>query len=317
MLLIGSHALKFNIPNFAQGQKNRLLDFDIISTFEEFDTWVKGGQSIKECYPIDSGKKMIVKTEQFIFEFEIAWEGSSAEKILNMVHATGQFNRIDSFPYDRNYNVFVPDLNMLLLLKMSHRYLKNSPHFLKTMQDIKFLKQHGAKITEELKPLLKIREKETYTYKHPNLNQNKSGFFNPNEGVKYVYDHDSIHVAMAHLGKPAYEYYKGDSAEVQCDKNKFFQADEMIRLYGVLEESYVLALERSQVPFRGQVTPKVSFLKAVEKVCTSITSGWFREYAYDNYDKIVSLYDEDYTNKFWNAVQQGIVKPYQKENSIY
>ncbi len=82
----------------------------------------------------------------------------------------------------------------------------------------------------------------------------------------------------------------------------------MTRLYGVLEEAYVLALERSQIPFAGKVTPRQSFDIAIEKVCTSITSGWFREFAWENYDKVVELYRDDYVEKFKAGVDKGIVK---------
>ncbi len=85
---------------------------------------------------------------------------------------------------------------------------------------------------------------------------------------------------------------------------------EAVRLAGVLEESYVLALERSQVPFKGKLAPKTSFMIALEKVCTSITSGWFREYAWENYNKVLALYDPNYVKKFWEAVDNEVVKQY-------
>lgn len=79
----------------------------------------------------------------------------------------------------------------------------------------------------------------------------------------------------------------------------------------VIDNFEVLALERSQIPFKN-MAPKTSFLIALEKVCTSITSGWFREYAWENYDKVVSLYDPNYVKMFWNAVDKGVVKQYKK-----
>lgn len=314
MLLLGSHALKLLQPDF--NPPNRFKDFDLICTYEEFDSWAKNNaRSLRECYPIDDGKKMIAKADSnVIFEFEIAWPDSSGAALLNYL-TPDKLYKADCVPHTVGFDVVYPGIDVLFAIKMSHRFLRNSPHFLKTMRDIQFMKNAGAKIPEDLKSWFKQREKETYWYKHPSLNQSKSGFFNPNEGVQYIYDHDSIHEAMAQLQKPAYEYYKSDNAEVLCDKNKFFDLPEQTRLYGVLEESYVLALERSQIPFRGKVDPRWSFLKALEKVCTSITSGWFRAYAYDNYDKVVELYDPDYANIFWMKVNQGLVKPYDKEKA--
>ena len=248
---------------------------------------------------------MIVRVNNAIYEFELTWEKSTAETFVNYVYNDPDTQYLD---FNNLGPVAIPSLNALYALKMSHRYLRNSPHFSKTMNDCQIMQENGATIPEGLKLWYKERQKATYDYKHPNLKQNKDGFFNLNEGVNYIYDHDTIHIAMAHLEKPAYEYYKGANAEVFCSKEDFFKADESVRLFGVLEEAYVLAIERSQVPFRGKVEPKRSFDIALEKVCTSITSGWFREYAWNNYDKVQCLYNEKYVDKFWKAVDTGVVK---------
>ena len=108
-----------------------------------------------------------------------------------------------------------------------------------------------------------------------------------------------------------------DGAEVECDKEKFFSAGERIRLYGVLEEAQVLALERSQIPFRGKVEPRRSFDIALQKVCTSITSGWFREFAWENFDKVEEMYEDDYVSRFWKAVDDGKVKDFDPNIASY
>lgn len=308
MLLIGSHALRYHLPDMPAN--GRFKDFDLISSYEEYDLWVKSLTNVRECYPIDSGKKMVVKTESNdIFEVEIAWPGSTGESLIAMVAKTRPLLFHKTNPTVPIH--YIPDLNTLYTIKMSHRFLKNSPHFLKTMKDLWLMKTKGAVIPEDMKGWLKEREKATYTYAHPKLNQGKEGFFDKNQGVTYVYDHDSIHRAMAHLEMPAYEYYKGDTAEVFCDRKKFDALPELTKLYGVLEEAYVLALERSQVPFQGKVPTDWSFFKALEKVCTSITSGWFRAYAYNNYDAVVDLYKQNYpgwyVDKFWDGVEKGVV----------
>ena len=46
----------------------------------------------------------------------------------------------------------------------------------------------------------------------------------------------------------------------------------------------VLTIERSLVPYPGKKTPEQAYLMALEKVCTSITSGWFREFVWENYE---------------------------------
>jgi len=156
---------------------------------------------------------------------------------------------------------------------------------------------------------LKEREKETYNYSHPKLSVSKDEFFKKDDGqVVYIYDHDSIHIAMARFDKPAYEYFKPEGSQVLCDKKMFFDSPEEIKLASVIEEATVLALERSQIPYKGLVEPLWSFKMALFKVCTSITSGYWREYAYSVYDQVLALYDEKYVEKFWKAVDDGIVK---------
>lgn len=179
------------------------------------------------------------------------------------------------------------------------------------MSDIHLMRKKGAVIPDLLKDWYKLREKETYNYDMPKLNQNKMSFFNPNIGVKYHFSHDSIHEHVARLEKPAYSYYQKDREEVACDKEKFFSLDEKYRLYGVLEEALVLALERSQIPFKGKVDPKWSFDKALEKVCSSITGGWFRSYAWEHYNEVQKLYDPNYVNKFWIAVENNKIQRYE------
>lgn len=201
-------------------------------------------------------------------------------------------------------NALFADLNTLYMLKMSHRFLKNSPHFLKTRKHILNMRRLGAIISNP--DWLALREKETYDYAHPNLNVKSKDFFNSN--FDYVYDHDTLHEAVKMLDRPAYTHYMVDGEEVNCSKDKFNKCDKSIQVLGVLEETYVLALERSQIPFNFNVDPKKSFDMALEKVCTSITSGWFRDFAWESYDIVQKLYDENYVTKFRRGLELGVVK---------
>ena len=287
MLLIGSLALNSHAIDTGRMPK----DWDYIATYDEFHQWIADcGPAVTNYYPLSENKFVAFfgKTPQVICEFEIAWPNSTAEQLLRIEEPEG-----------------TASLEACLALKLSHRYLKNSPAFRKTMDDIWLLRNHGVKITARLKDWLAAREKETYAYSHPSLNRSKMEFFDPS--VKYTYDHDAVHRAVQQLDRPAYEYYKSDNAEVQCSKSKFFALPEEIRLFGVLEEAYVLALERSIIPHPGVLIPKQAFDKALEKVCTSITSGWFREFSWEHYHQVRKMYDDDYVIKFWQAVAQDAV----------
>ena len=315
MLVVGSYALEL------QGIKLRdSNDIDIICTQQEYRALL---QRIKAKYRIvELGYKDNKAHVKYVLQGSVRiidaslWDTpgylSDSNKQLCTLLLRGAVG------YDQNLellgNVSVANPETVLMMKYSHKYKKDSPFFLKTMRDIKELQvitgiESETELNSLYKGLLKFRSKETYNYSSPKLNQSKQSFFT--DSVPYQYDHDTIHLAVKHLDKPAYQFYIKDEAEVLCAKDKFFEQSEIVRLYGVLEESYVLALERSVIPFNTD--PKKAFDKALEKVCTSITSGWFREYAWLNYAKIQELYHESYVDKFQSALKCGTIRAYNKE----
>jgi len=332
MLLIGSRALVANNPEL-EGVR-RTVDWDFICTIEQFTAWHKANKDkLQFAVPTQGGKYYHARDKDGMnYEFELAWEGTSAEMLLE------QYG-LKEFKWVPEVGPFPAINDDLYLIKMCHRYKRNSPHFLKTMSDIKFLREKlgraeadkwlgVASINEQI---VKLREAESYDYAHPKLNVSSKDFFN-GDGVNYVYDHDSIHEAVAlsverdwlyeqrggNWGKPtpAYTFYMKDGSEVMTSKEKFMSVPEHVRLYGVYEESCVLALERSQIPHglgkEGGPSARWSFEMALMKVCTSITSGWFREYAWENYSAVLDLYnqlgEEDYIERFKR--NQRLLKAY-------
>lgn len=304
MLVVGSLAMQHHFPDAGIVPR----DTDIIGTMDEFREWsrtfAKG--DIILCKPMSADKMHVRDRAGHNYEFEIATAGSSSERLL------------DYFDLGQTY---APTW-VLLFLKLSHRYRRNSPHFLKTMRDIQFLRAAGVTMGTELEELLPLREKETYTYAHPKLDVSKQAFFD-GDGVPYIYDHDSIHLTQALISNaycdqikhPAYTYYMKDGSEVMTCKHKFMMVPEHIRIYGVYEETCVLALERSQIPFadvENPPHPRKSFEYALMKVSTSITSGWFREFAWENYDRVMELYESlgerDYVDRFER--NKHLLRPY-------
>jgi hypothetical protein len=282
MLLIGSEALRHwgvEVPRAS-------LDIDIVCKINEFKRWCRETET-KYVKPI-ADNKYLAKAGEDLFEFEISWPGDAIYPWLEGIE---------------DHKVKVATVEQLLYLKLSHRYLKNSPHFLKTMEDIQLLRQCAD--AENYDEFLKQREAETYNYSHPKLNMSKSDFFDAS--VEYTYDHDSIHEAIALYDKPAYLYYKVEGAEVMCSKDKFFSVDEKYRLAGVIEEAGVLALERGLIPYNTWNKQRVVYEYALMKVCTSITSGWFREYAWENYYKALECY-RDLKSLFDHGKESGIIK---------
>jgi len=292
--LIGSSALA--VSGFRLGRA--ISDIDIVGSYDEVTDFLRSLKP-RSLLPLQNGKKLVAKfdkpvevcgIESNVIEADIAWMGSTSEYLLE-----------DHDPLEIAY-----------VLKMSHRYLKNSPHFLKTMGDIKFMRRElGAAFTtnaiQNHWDFYLKRMEETYDYSHPSLNKSKEKFFS-GDGVNYVYDHDSIHESVKICDVPAYTRFS--SGEVLSSRIRFESLPFEYRLDAVREESMVLAIERSLVPFPGEKTPKEAYLMALEKVCTSITSGWFREFAWENYEE-AARYDADFAyNRFCRDVINFKVKMY-------
>lgn len=289
--IVGSQALSnLRIPNLP-GHRPRDTDF----IADESDT--KNLISIWEPEQIvldsEAGKvRGMDKDGRYKMEIEVAIPGTSAYALLTALESTESAMTLDH----------------LYTLKMSHRFKKDSVHFEKTRADILAMAAVGAKVFNA--GWLKWRESETLK-KHPKVKGSKGSFF-AGDGVTYYYDHDWIHTVVALIcsegqdEKPAYEYYKIPGEEVKCSRDLFDSAGSSIRLRGVVEEAMVLALERALIPAlkegRPIPSPDDAFKLALQRVCTSVTSGWFRQYAWDMYDEVLFAFPNDY----WSRFQAGL-----------
>jgi len=304
MLLIGSKA-------FDMGRKPSDIDYIAmpyhIESFKRFY-----GDKIVVTQPSHFGTTVFMIGSDPI-EFDTSETG---QELLAMCHADWEAKRFELVRPEINqvsgalYLTASPAL--LLALKLTHRYLKNSPHFLKTMSDIHRLRGLGHEVPHILKDWSKARIAATYNYKHPVLDQSKTSFFK-DDGVGYIYDHDTIHEAVKTFDVPAFNLIKLDAAEVYCSKEKFMAQSREVQLATVLEESLVLALERSQIPTNFEFDRYQSFVMALGKVCTSIASGWWRAFSWENYHEVLSMYDDTYVDRFKKALAEGIIKPYVAE----
>ncbi|HMC00491.1 MAG TPA: hypothetical protein VKN14_05585 [Flavobacteriaceae bacterium] len=306
-LLIGSGALFFAGEEYLCPKVERTkktCDIDWIGHYEDFEKQKKLVKP-KRIVPMNRGNKVVLFGDK-IHEFEIAWR-EDGDGVCKQLLEIAKNDLTVAFKHpSSDFYIATPDL--IFTLKKSHRYLKDSPHFLKTMHDFRYLRDKGCQVPESLKEWYKLRVKQTYWYKHPRLkDMDKKSFFK-DDNIPYKYDHDTLHLAVMHLDQPAYNYFKPNTAEVECSREMFEKSSEEVKLYSVLEEAYVLALERSQIPTNGTVAPKRSFDIALMKVCSSITSGWWREYAYENYFKVQDMYSESYVARFHSALKTGIVK---------
>lgn len=141
-----------------------------------------------------------------------------------------------------------------------------------------------------------LRERITLTKKafpqgNPNLNKSNDEFFD--DPVKKVYDHDFLHELYAYEDRPMFEKLKHPEKVnlAWCAKDLWEQLTKEQQLQCVAEETYVIATERFMVPNSWNFNTKQAYYLALKKVCTTLTSGWFRDFAIDNFPALYELYD--------------------------
>ena len=312
ILVIGSAALRY----YGIEVDRIRHDIDTIASVEAIAEHVRD-EAHKEIRYTPDGDHILSKgpapneMNTLIWEYEIAWPESSGARLIEILEQHPELVEVEG-------SIGYSHPGVVLALKLSHRYKKNSPHFRKTMDDIIMLREMGFEVPKCLKgkKWFKKREKETYKYSHPKLMGVKKGEFFNDDGIDYVYDHDSIHAAVQHLDRPAYSFFQPEGEEVGTSKEAFFAQPLRIQLLAVLEESYVLSLERSIIPFNTFDDEEKccrAFDMALMKVCSSITSGWFREFAWENFHLVEEMYDIEYVRRFQDRVAEGKVRPYVKE----
>lgn len=315
MLVIGSQAAKHWFPDWREP-----VDVDVIGSRQEMEQFVSlvGAGNIRDLGP----HKIHIYTGDVNVEWEW-YEPDSWTTAMTLDLAYGSDNQLE--PWARRLwggsKVSFAPPGVLLMLKLSHRYLKDSPHFWKTMGDIHLLRKKGAEVPQSLELVLAHREAETYDYAHPNLDRTKDEFF-ADDSITYYYDHDSVHRAVALDGEPAYRQYLKPGADVAVDMDVFFRLPYDVQLNGVVEEAAVLALERSLIPFwltKGNTEEargaheQAAFQMALMKVCSSITSGRFREFAWENaYEaqaRFVTRFhgDSSLVSRFVDGVANGTI----------
>lgn len=188
---------------------------------------------------------------------------------------------------------YVMSLEGLALLKRSHLH---RDHFFN--KHITMYHHHLSKYAlwddpvwvELLNERIKLTKK-AYPQRNPSLKQSNDDFFDDFVGKEF--EHDWLHELVAYYDRPLFERLKKpentESAWCEGDLWEEFSHEDKCRC--VAEETHVIACERFMVPSGWKHYQKLAYFKALHKVCTTLTSGWFRDWAIDNYPEIVTLYD--------------------------
>jgi hypothetical protein len=202
----------------------------------------------------------------------------------------------------------LPSLTALMLIKRSH--LHRPLGFEKNIRDYHEMKSIGisydrlnhierAKYDELLKKLTK-QTKDLYGDRVPSLRKSKTEFFD--DYVTKVFDHDEIHLATCYGPRPIFERLKPSGDEsVWCDKSLWDGLSHQDKIRCVREEAFVISLERFIIPNlvldKPHRSAKMAFGMAVSKICTTLCSGWFRDFAIENWPQVMN-YDLDFLEKF-------------------
>ena len=303
MLVVGSKALNYHFPEFQREVK----DIDIIGTTDDIKYLIKtlNPEKVLDNHNITTLLNIQNPNEFFNTKNVEVLNSDNSEALTEYVKYETNVNLGGGLRY--------ASPEVLLSLKKSHIHfpIKFQKHIKDYNLLLDFLKE------DKLANITKINFKETELrfgkLKTPSLKKSTRKFFDQSEGyLKYFYVHDDIHQVMAHYDRPIYEDMQTTSESAWCQKELWDNFSFEKKAKCVLEEAYVIALERKIIPMLNGVSDVVSSKKALEwslmRICTTLCSGWFRQFAADNYSRICEYVNHQYVQKFLEAEQMGKIK---------
>jgi hypothetical protein len=175
------------------------------------------------------------------------------------------------------------DMDVLYTIKLSH--LIRDIHFTKHLKDLMFLKSKGHKRIEKiLQDALAFWNEYHGVRSIPDFDKENEEFFK--DKVVREYNHDTLHNMVKYYDVPMFEKIKSDKTRAVVDKDMFDMLSEVDKRRVVLEEAYVIALERYVL--KSGCPPKIAFHAAMRALITRLFPEWLALYAIENYDVIAS-----------------------------
>jgi hypothetical protein len=302
MIVVGSYGL--NHLNRLQGRQalRTANDLDMIGSLTQIHDWATRNQKyIEYMIPTSPWKfKCLLKCGRRV-ELEIAEVNPSSQMLWDMrdtftpMHITLCID--DGVPVDTTGHV--PPIEYLYLMKRSHVYWQ--VHWQKTISDLTYMKPYCGNFLREHVDFFNARlaENEAKFGKRfeARLNQSNAQFFAKSErALKRVYEHDDLHDIVKYHDTPMYQVLKNDPSKAWIDKQLFERQSHENKLRTVREEAMVIALERYVIPGK-ETDPLKAYGRALMRICTNLTSGWFREFAIDHWGEIQTP-DVDYVELF-------------------
>jgi len=309
MYIIGSRALAAHNKIKVESARLARADFDVFMSTDEYDAWYERVSSHVIKFKSKSEYKVSVILDLY-GERKVHYEIEnnllpSVEYIYNRGTMLGPL-------VDDDFNNTFEALPIADLFATKRAHINHPIHFAKNVQDYLDLQAYVSenKLKMDLR-YAQLRKKETTNRVRrkstPKLNMTNSEFFSDKHySVRYFVIHDDIHEAVKHEDRPIYEKMKDDLEMALCLKRKWDDLTHHQQICCVLEESYVIATERYLL--NGERDVSKAFHKALERVCTTLTSGWFRDFALNNYREVVSKADLTFIHKVSENILNGTIK---------
>lgn len=289
MIVLGSRAARHHLPTFRDP-----ADWDLVVTSDEIRRiGLEFDGTISEFVPASPYKYRLKLHDEPLIEVEVAEEGSN----VLLVAAARGWPSIET-PIGR---AFVPPLDTLWRIKKAHVYWP--VHWEKNIADLHVLGAAcGFRPDAAAEAFYRLRlaecEAKYGARRQARLSMSNDAFFAKSQkAVGRVVDHDQIHEVVAYGERPLFETMKHDPSLATLARDLFEAADRQTQLRLVREEAMAIAIERYIVP--GTVTDGAqAYAKALKRICTTLTSGWFREFAIMNWPALNEP-DFDFVTRFW------------------
>jgi len=307
--LIGSRALCYWYEDARYPR-----DWDLFVTRETHDQWVEQNKHlIREVRESRKDKFVFILSCGVKVEIEIADEPS----VSAFIELNTNGPQINVF----GIQATIASPHCLLALKRSHIYWPHNWH--KHIRDYHFLKDKGVQMGYLVEDACNMRLEEK-KIGNPDktifsLNVSNEEFFDASEAsLLRSFEHDDIHAATCYYDEPLYRKAKKDATKAMVDRDLFeaMSYDDQCKM--VREEAFVIALERRIIPHLmepqlpgepliDKAVIRHGFDYAIMRICTSLTRGWFREFAIENFPAIYK-HDTDFVKKFLLALKHGKVR---------
>lgn len=312
MLITGSYAIKKRLKSFRD--------------YNDIDLWMSAFK-LEAFYNVNQHRISKFEPQYYKNKFNLVIDGQRVELGLYEPGGSGYDLLYRAQLDNLTTNLFgfewkIPTLKTLFAIKQSHIYYPVKWHkHIRDYHKIKLALDNSStlgagqddKLLDEAKAILTKSAAARFKARQPNLNLSNEEFFERSQGiVKRIYNHDDLHKAVAYHEQPMYMHLKRDQSSAKCEKDLWDLLHYEYKIKAVQEEAFVIALERFIIPNGGEASQEQqqeAFDKALMKICTTLTGGWFREFAVENWPNC-RKFTKDYVGEFQEQLRKDKIRKY-------